>query len=203
LLERHDRDRRSLGLESIAEGLAEQLGSFEGGALVSADELAGRTLVLEDLVYTAAEVRSGGLATLAAGAFAKLLPKTEQRARARLVDSLVVISDAELQDLVERTVPVIARVKLTEGKTTSDFIREDGTTDGSGNLWYEEALPADCLFAVLVTVREGLRLRGQSSNGKEPDPLRVLRENVRFLARVQIGGNETVGQGAAWWSLET
>ncbi len=106
---------------------------------------------------------------------------------ARLPGSLLCIPDADFQHLVTTATPVSARIQLTRGKTTSTWTDEDGNQE-TGNLWYEETLPPDCLFSVLVSARPG-KERSLEDLRKELKPDRVL----------QIGANETVGQGVARW----
>ena len=89
------------------------------------------------------------------------------------------ISDVDFSELIARVIPVRARIKLDENKTTSGQ---------GGNLWYEEHLPPDCLFLSLVGERR-----------QRDGMLAMLREHAEHLSTVQIGGNETVGYGICWW----
>jgi CRISPR-associated protein Cmr4 len=62
-------------------------------------------------------------------------------------------------------------------------------------MWYEEVLPADCLFGVIATER------AVQGNGQEPGhAVKRFLEHLSTQASVQIGGNETVGHGLCWWS---
>jgi len=101
------------------------------------------------------------------------------------------LPDDYLQDLAARTTPVQARVKLTSAKTTDEHVNDDGKTE-KGNLWYEETLPADCLMVAFMTVRAGKSLNGTMRN---------LFDRFEAGQVLQIGGNETVGQGRTWWTL--
>jgi CRISPR-associated protein Cmr4 len=92
----------------------------------------------------------------------------------------VVIPDEHFAMLVRR-LPVRARIRLNEDKTTSG---------NGGNLWYEEHVPSDCLFVSMIGARRG---RG--------DALRIFREHGARLEVSQIGGNETVGEGICFWAL--
>lgn len=205
ILQRFARDLRALGIGESVLGKDWEVPSVAPrsqaddkapadrvpSALVADGALAGRTLVVEDLVYTSGEVGQLVHADALSNVFQALLPDSEKDTRRRLADALVVLPDGDFADVIARVTPVQARIKLDdETKTTSG--------DG-GNLWYEETLPPDCLFAALVTKRAGYR------NGKEPadefvDLLASIRKKRPAL---QIGGNETVGEGFCWWTEHT
>jgi len=137
-------------------------------------------IVLEDLVYTNDIAESTDVKQIGE-ALARLLPDSEEETtRRRLARGLVVIPDEHFAMLVRR-LPVRARIKLNEDKTTSG---------NGGNLWYEEQVPSDCLFVSLVGARRG---KGEA--------LRIFRESGSRLEVSQIGGNETVGEGICFWTL--
>lgn len=156
-----------------------------------AGELAA--LVLEDLAFSEAElvVDKDGLKAIAA-AFGALLGPSEGVLRKRLEKELIVIHDTDFADLVTRTMPVQARIRLNDQKTT--------TGDG-GNLWYEETLPPDALFSTFVLGRDGAKRPG--------DTLTTLIAAFQgadgaagmFGRPVQIGGNETIGHGFCLWHV--
>lgn len=190
----------------LMERLVRDLDAFELGGLLSADgletlsgegarvadpELAGKLLVVEDLVYRKEQVSAPPEAGKLAEALAGLLPENQDHTRSRLRKGLVVLPDSDLRDLAVRTTPVQARVKLTSGKTTDEFVNDAGETE-KGNLWYEETLPADCLMVSFVAVRAG-----KSKNGS----IRELVDHFETGRVLQIGGNETIGQGRSWWTL--
>jgi CRISPR-associated protein Cmr4 len=189
-LERLERDLRAMGLSDLLgndwklPGLTERK-----GVRVADPSLAGNVVVIEDLVYSADEV--GKLTPVSLGnILSRLLPAHEAATRQRVVDSLVLIPDSDFADVVQRAVPVQARIRLNENKTT-------GTSEkgNKGNLWYEEVLPSDCLFGVLVTERSS-RANGQNNK----TPVEIFTEHLGKQPSVQIGGNETVGQGICWWT---
>lgn len=144
-------------------------------------------LVLEDLCLTSLSGHAE-LATLAK-ALSELLPDDEPTAE-RLKAHLVLLSDHALQKLVHRAIPIVARVQLTDGKTTSDWGRQ------KGNLWYEEVIPPDTLFAAVIAVREDSS--GKQSSAEYLWKTAATKKDRRVF--VQIGGNETVGQGMVWWT---
>lgn len=170
--QRWERDRRALGLERPA--LAAELP--DEGVAVAGPRLGDGTLILEDHYFAEVTWEHPGVAELAQR-WSGLLPAGEGFTRRRLRELLACVPDQSFQELVRRTTPVSARVQLSERKT-------------SQNLWYEETLPSDCLFSVLAT-----------SRALDPEDTAGLR---RALAKapngvVQVGGNETVGQGRCWW----
>lgn len=148
--------------------------------LVADTPLKKPPLVLEDLVYTSDIDESPHVAAIGESLAALLPPSEDETTRRRLAKGLVVIPDEHFAMLVRR-LPVRARIRLNEDKTT--------TGDG-GNLWYEEQVPADCLFVSMVGARRG-----------KGDALRIFREHGSRLEVSQIGGNETVGEGICFWTL--
>ena len=96
----------------------------------------------------------------------------------RILNQLVIMSDEEFAWFAANALPVNARNSLDENKM-------------SQNLWYEETIPPDALFySVILPRHEGLR-------GLYDEFLLELTE-AKYL---QIGGNETVGQG--WVQVTT
>jgi CRISPR-associated protein Cmr4 len=132
-----------------------------------------------------------------------LLPADEEATRLRLKDNIVVLPDADASYLCQSAVPVQARIQLGEGKTTSRYTREDGTVD-EGNLWYEETLPADALFTFFVAWRRDAKSvgGGGQKSPKEDVGLGSFLDIAAAQRHVQIGGNETVGQGWCWWTFQ-
>ncbi|MGR8935043.1 MAG: type III-B CRISPR module RAMP protein Cmr4 [Gammaproteobacteria bacterium] len=99
------------------------------------------------------------------------------------VKRLAVIPDGDFQHLVRYATQVSARIRLNDRKTT------DG--DG-GNLWYEETLPPETVMYALALCHSSRRNREQTDTaGQVAEKFHALLAD-RFL---QIGGNETVGQG--------
>ncbi|MFM2246762.1 MAG: hypothetical protein RL071_2836 [Pseudomonadota bacterium] len=176
-IDRWRRGRRLLGLKSPeGRNQSEPCATFtHTGALV-----------LDNYAVSLPGTASAQLAAVAA-AWAALLPKDDGVAQA-LPRRLVCLTDADFSHLVQRCTPVTARVQLTPGKTT-DTYRDDDGNEFKGNLWYEESLPAECLFAFGVQARAGGDLtalsKAISNRGKA----------------MQLGGNETVGMGMTAWTL--
>ncbi|MEW6574129.1 MAG: type III-B CRISPR module RAMP protein Cmr4 [Bacillota bacterium] len=92
--------------------------------------------------------------------------------RERLSGGLVVVNDDEFAYFARHSLAVNARNVL------------DDDTKTSKNLWYEETLPPDSLFYALLFARPG-----------QDDALSSLAEILKERPYLQVGGNETVGQG--------
>ena len=93
----------------------------------------------------------------------------------RLVGQLIVLNDDDFKWFASYGLPINARNVLNEDTKTSL------------NLWYEETLPLDCLFYTLFLER------GEGA-------IDLVKTLVKELPYLQVGGNETVGQG--WFALK-
>jgi len=92
----------------------------------------------------------------------------------RLAEQLIVLSDDDFKWFASYGLPINARNVLHEDTKTSL------------NLWYEETLPVDSLFYTLFLER---------GNGA----IDLVKTLVNERPYLQVGGNETVGQG--WFAL--
>lgn len=90
----------------------------------------------------------------------------------RLPGQLTIINDDDFKHFARFGLPVNARNVLDENKKTSN------------NLWYEEIIPVDSLFYTLLLPRPGKEALLQD--------LLTMFDDRPYL---QVGGNETVGQG--------
>lgn len=97
-----------------------------------------------------------------------------EETRSRLERQLVVLHDNDFSWFARYGLAVQARNQLNENKT-------------SENLWHEESIPPDAVMYALVAERESGAL----------DALRQLFPDERPY--LQVGGNETVGQG--WFAV--
>jgi CRISPR-associated protein Cmr4 len=196
ILSRLRRDLRAAGAEALL-----KLSETPDGALaIVADEtLGGGTLVLDNLVYRADETRFAGEAFAIAQTVATLIPQAEPDTRRQLESGLVIIPDADFTALMSTAVPVQARIRLTGGKTTDKWRNPETGKEESGNLWYEEYLPSDCLF--LSVIGERRSRTGNGPTGSREAGLADLAEVREAFQVVQLGGNETVGYGLSLLSL--
>jgi len=95
-----------------------------------------------------------------------------ERARRRLGRQLVIINDDDFSHFAKFGLAVQARNQL------------DRETKESKNLWYEETLPPDTvLYSLLIS---------RTNDGNAHKSLKEHLENQPYL---QVGGNETIGQG--------
>ncbi|MBF0369874.1 MAG: type III-B CRISPR module RAMP protein Cmr4 [Magnetococcales bacterium] len=210
ILERLERDMRALGFKGFPFPHP-SISHSSHKVLVADKDLLGESLVVEDLVYAKEEVNTSPELTQLAQGLAALLPRSEKATQERLQKGLVVIPDQDFHDLIQRAVPVAARIKLTQGKTTTPYKDPvTGDTDESGNLWYEEHLPAETLFVSFIGERRQVcganQKKSAEGNQGESPPARVLgldlfRQESDLIRVIQIGGNETVGQGVCFWNL--
>ncbi len=91
--------------------------------------------------------------------------------RERVAGQLAILSDEDFAWFARYGLPIQARNVLEEG------------TKRSKNLWYEESLPPDTLLYALIGGRSAQDLQGLREHFGVEDPY------------LQVGGNETVGQG--------
>lgn len=99
-----------------------------------------------------------------------------QSVQKRLVEQVAVINDDDFKHFARFGLPVNARNVLDENTKTSK------------NLWYEEVVPSDTLFYTLVMSRRG-----------RDEQLTDVQQVFVERPYLQVGGNETVGQG--WCSV--
>ena len=135
-----------------------------GSKLVNANKV-----YLEDLDLNAAEDASATQAS--ATGIAQAVFAGDQTAQRHFTERFAIVSDELFSFLSENGTEIAARIALDP---------QTGTTSGElGNLWYEEAVPAETIFA-------GAALH---ANGSDPKTL------LNGISYVQIGGNASVGRG--------
>jgi CRISPR-associated protein Cmr4 len=99
-----------------------------------------------------------------------------QSVQERLTDQLVIVADNEFKYFARYGLPVNARNVLNDN------------TKISQNLWYEETVPADTLFYSLIIPRPG-----------QEQQLKKVQQLFVEHPYLQVGGNETIGQG--WFAV--
>jgi CRISPR-associated protein Cmr4 len=107
---------------------------------------------------------------------------------------LAVISNGDFRYLTRFGTQVSARNKLTSRKTTGKIVVGDKTEEG--NLWYEETLPPETIFYAPLFAEPARAGQTQLDSGEKV--LEKLEKEVLADQLIQIGGNETLGQG---WCL--
>jgi CRISPR-associated protein Cmr4 len=192
VVQRWERDRRALGLAVPSQSSTRSGSLTDSRVAISGAASGAGSLVLEDHFFEDVSWEHVTLQSVAES-WASLLPHAEKPTRDLLQRRLVCVPDHHFVDLVQRATPINARVQLTGGKTTDKWRNPATDQDEEGNLWYEESLPSDCLFSVLATSR--------TRKATDLDDLRALLSEPSH-ALIQIGGNETVGQGLCWWRAE-
>lgn len=150
----------------------------EGQAMVPPGSGAGR-LVLEELDFETRE--SEELGGILREIKAKLLPSgAGEYLLDKFTRDFALVPDGEFRRLCRTGTQVSARIQLNENKT-------------SNNLWHEESLPPETIFYAVVLAQKPRDGKGMS----EEDMMRSFEEGVVKASGglVQIGGNETIGQG--------
>jgi len=138
-------------------------------------------VVLEDAVLTGA-----GDCSDWAGKLSQLLfpnAADDDYWKSKFEKSLVVLSDTDFGDLVQRGTEVITRIRINTGTGTVE----------RGGLWTEEHLPADTIMYSLALVGKPTR---NGCNKSAQESWEALHEQVLAkCSRLQFGGDETTGKG--------
>lgn len=163
----------------------EILGSIaldKGNALVTTNSAITVThdqLVLEEFTFHA--TASAEVDTIAGWLAENTLPTGGEYSywRDKLASSLVILSDQDFTEFTVNSTEIVTRVRLDSSKKTVE----------QGALWTQESLPSDTLLMSSVYVVD-------SRNG-ERLPASVVTERLvqSVPGRIQIGGDETTGQG--------
>lgn len=106
----------------------------------------------------------------------------------KLQTSLVILHDDAFRDFVQNSTEIVTRVRLDSAKKT--------VIDGA--LWTQEMLPPDTLLMSAVIVRSTRSERIRNDDGKSFSPENVigwLHDTSIIPSRIQLGGDETTGQG--------
>lgn len=183
LVERFVRDRHR-GKPSVAKRVFsfDALTSAGDAAAASPPVMAGGTgrLFLEERTFTIAAPPPDGLLELLGETIA------DDQARRRLKDQLAVVSDDDFGWFARFGLSIQARNCLQSDERDGDKANPKTST----NLWYEETLPPDTVMYLLLADRFG-----DSGAARE---VAGLFGEAPYL---QLGGNETVGQG--WFLVRT
>jgi CRISPR-associated protein Cmr4 len=123
-------------------------------------------LQLEERTFS----RTGDISEGLVAALAAVCP--DAQAAIRLARQLAIVTDRDFAWFARYGLPVQARNAL------------DPDTKKSNALWFEETLPPDTLMYALVSAR-----------GTDAGSIEQLTQVFGDPAYLQIGGNETVGQG--------
>lgn len=176
-----ERLKRDINLAALSIDIPDVPTPGKDSCIVSSPDGFVDTLVLEELSLTK-ENRS--IETIAKK-ISELCPKPAEN---EIKDRLVLVGDEDFSHLVSYATQVSARIKLNENKVTT-----------GGGLWYEETLPPETLMYSLLLanpprIRNGATKDVYKINNAH-SVIKTVEDNVLGDGYIQIGGNETVGQG--------
>lgn len=109
----------------------------------------------------------------------------------KLQGDLAVINNSDFRYLTRFGTQVSARNKLTSKKTTGKLSNGE-----EGNLWYEETLPPETIFYAPIFAEPARGGQTELDSGEKV--WEKLKGQILADQLIQIGGNETLGQG---WCL--
>ncbi len=177
LIERFQRDRERAGTPATpsvdTQALAESLAAQADPSPPALAAGAGR-LFLEERTFAIVAAPDPGLIALLAPAI------PDERARQRLAGQLAVVSDDAFAWFARYGLAVQARNSLQDKGKPGDG---GPNRKISSALWYEETLPPDTVLYLIL---------GERKPGEAAKAYGLLFDAVPYL---QLGGNETVGQG--------
>lgn len=188
VLARLERDAVQAGLVNAGE--LSSLSVVGDNCLVTSNSAAaaGNAVVLEEFSFEASQ--NTALNEIAEWLASNALPIGDEYAywRDKIKNSLVVLSDDAFSEFVRAGTEITTHVRL----------QPDTKTVASGALWTEEALPADTLLVSAITARRARR----GDHGAE-EVTQYLVDLINSAGRIQLGGNETTGQGIVGTRLVT
>lgn len=183
VLARLKRDLNLIGLK--VEWNLSELRAGERRALVPEGTMVPELLMLEEMDFE--PVPSSQVGRIASFLAEEVLPpEVGEVFVEKFKTDLAVVSSTDFAYIVKNATQVSARIALDENKTTSGQ---------GGNLWYEETIPPETVFySLLMTTAPRLK---KGAIGTAGEALSFIGE-VLGDGLIQVGGNETVGQG---WCL--
>ena len=134
-----------------------------------------------DLTLLTAPAVSNAVHNIAVGIARCVYPTTQEKSddskkeRSQFVNRFVIVSNHVFSFLAETATEIITRIAIGE---------ESGTTTEGGNLWYEEAVPAEAIFCGPLLLDN--RFRKQQGE---------LLDELATETIIQVGGNASVGRG--------
>ncbi len=178
------RFRRAAALAGLTLGWPEPPLPSMGAALVADDTLvAGGSVVLEEFSYTPDKSHAETIRSIGTWLADNALPETAEYSywREALPRKLCILPEDDFRDFVLHGTEVQTHVRL----------EPDTKTVAGGALWTSESLPVDTLLYAPL-----LATRSRAQNGVSLDALTVLKRLIDLeLQRLQLGGDETTGQG--------
>ncbi|MDD2466502.1 MAG: type III-B CRISPR module RAMP protein Cmr4 [Desulfobulbus sp.] len=174
ILKRLQRDTRLIGMTEPDWKTAAIQGEKETVLVLSGSGFTD-PLVLEEIQFKIKDLAGD---TNVQSSIQKILHKDAEFDPARLV----IVPDEDFTYMVNHATQIATRIKLNDQKTT---------TGGDGNMWVEETLPPETILYGLA-VCHAPRMNGQVGGADHVAQHLEALANDNYL---QIGGNETVGQG--------
>lgn len=178
------RFRRAAALAGLNPGWQELLAPGDGTALVADDTLvAGGSVVLEEFSYTPDRSHAETIRSIGTWLADNALPETAEYTywREALPRKLCILPENDFRDFVLHGTEVQTHVRLDPGTKTV----------ATGALWTAESLPVDTLLYAPL-----LATPSRAKNGVHLDASTVIGRLAGLgLQRLQLGGDETTGQG--------
>jgi CRISPR-associated protein Cmr4 len=188
VLNRFRRDAAIVGIEPAWE-TPKAPEEEKGNALIGSSALkASDKIVLEEFTFTPDDSQAKTVQVIGEWLVKHALPQTDEYDywRKELPKRLVILPNDDFCDFVTFSTEVATRIKLnTETKTVDKE---------TGALWTEEYLPTDTLLYAPLMATPPRRKDSDLKSGQ--DVLQAVKD--LNLARVQLGGNETVGRGSVY-----
>lgn len=159
------------GLPALTQTLKDEQALVTSNNKVSA----GGSVVLEEFSFST--VPHAEVDKIAQWLAQYALPKGDEYAywRDKIQHSLVILPDNAFKDFVETSTEIVTRVRIDSAKKTV----------AEGALWTQESLPSDTLLMSKVVIAERSSVSGLNAQSLAQS----------FEARLQIGGDETTGDG--------
>jgi CRISPR-associated protein Cmr4 len=175
VLTRFHRDMKAFGLDTPFDGtpipdVKDGTDSMKIALTNSSDLQQNNQVYLEDLDLDRDSNATQNTTDIAMGIAEKIFDTSEQQ---NFQKCFAIVSDATFSFLCETATEIAARITLEEGTKTVK----------QGQLWYEEAVPAESIFHGIVMMADHYKRNGVSLN------------NLTIEKAIQIGGNATVGRG--------
>jgi CRISPR-associated protein Cmr4 len=179
VLKRLKRDAELIGL--VCPDFGESVTPNDESAIVHGGSGLTGPLVLEEIQFTIDENKNASQAS--EFLLKKLKPDSGFDPK-----RLVIITDEDFEYLTNHCTQISTRIKLNDQKTT---------TGGGGNMWVEETLPPETIMYALAVCHaprlQAKEIKKEEDNG--PEKVVQLLTDLVEDGYLQIGGNETVGQG--------
>lgn len=187
-LARFQRDCEMIGVEALR---GWSIPSVDTGSAATPNECnVTCSFMLEELSVNLS--RNPAVSKIAADIAELLSERVGQVFLSKFKKDFAILSDDDFTHLVRFGTQVTARIALNERKTT---------TDDGGNLWYEEYIPPETVFYSLLLTNNPRSSRGRGGSQlitTSVEAMDYIRKEVLGDGYLQVGGNETQGQG---WCL--